>query len=367
MFTHARLRLTLTPIALCVLLSACGEHTAPDPRIDRPPLVSTAPVKATQELRERRFTGIIAARVESSIGFRVSGKISQRLVDVGQQVKRGDPLMKLDITDFGLDVKDQEAVVAAAQAAMFKADADFGRLQGLVSMGAVSAKAFDEAQQLKNSAHAGLDAAKAKLDLSHNAYGYAILKADVDGVVVDRFADTGQVVSAGQPVVVVAQDGPREARIELPETIRPALGSQVTARLYGNESQKYGARLRELSGSADPVTRTFRARYVLDGNSKDIPLGSTVVISLDKPGSTDERELPLSALYDAGQGPGVWIVGEDKKVHYKHVNVVRITEETAIVGPGLTDGQSVVALGVHRLHEGEEVRVAVEGQSYEKL
>ncbi|NWA24947.1 efflux RND transporter periplasmic adaptor subunit [Pseudomonas gingeri] len=366
MFTHARLRLTLTPIAFCALLSACGEHTAPDPRIDRPPLVSTATVKANPQLRERRFTGVIAARVESSMGFRVSGKISQRMVDVGQQVKRGDPLMKLDITDFGLDVKDQEAAVAAAQAAVVKADADFGRLQGLVSIGAVSAKAFDEAQQSKNAAHAGLEAAKAKLDLSHNAYGYAILRADVDGVVVDRFADTGQVVSAGQPVVVVAQDGPREARIALPETVRPALGSQVTARLYGNESQKFAARLRELSGSADPVTRTFAARYVLDGNSRAIPLGSTVVISLEKPGISDERELPLGAIYDRGQGPGVWVVGDDKKVHYKAVNVIRVNEETAVVGSGLTDGQTLVALGAHQLHEGEEVRVA-EGQGHEKL
>jgi RND family efflux transporter MFP subunit len=274
--------------------------------------------------------------------------------------------MKLDISDFGLDVKDQEATVAAAKAEMVRADADFGRLQGLVSIGAVSAKAFDEAQQTRNSAQAVWNAAKAKLDLSHNAYGYAVLRADADGVVVDRFAETGQVVSAGQPVVVIAQDGPREARIELPETVRPALGSQVTARLYGNADQKFTARLRELSGSADPVSRTFRARYVLDGNSSDIPLGSTVVISLEKPGAAHERELPLSALYDQGQGPGVWIVGQDKKVHYKAVTVLRINEETAIVGPGLTDGESVVALGVHQLHEGQEVRIA-EGQSHEAL
>lgn len=366
MFTHARLRLALTPLVFCALLSACGEHTSTDPRIDRPPLVSTAVVKADQQLRERRFTGVIAAKVESAVGFRVSGKISQRLVDLGQHVKRGDPLMKLDIADFGLAVKDQQAAVAAAQAATVKADADFGRLQGLVAVGAVSAKAFDEARQVKNSARASLDAAKAKLDLSHNAYGYAILRADVDGVVVDRFADTGQVVSAGQPVVVVAQDGPREARIELPETVRPALGSQVTARLYGNEQERYGARLRELSGSADPATRTFRARYVLDGNSQNIPLGSTVVISLEQPGLTDERELPLSAIYDQGQGPGVWLVSDDKKVHYRHVNVIRVTEETAIVGSGLPDGQRVVALGVHQLHEGQEVRIA-EGPSHETL
>ncbi|EIK94823.1 RND family Efflux transporter MFP Subunit [Pseudomonas sp. M47T1] len=362
MFTHARSRLTLTPLAFCALLSACGEHATPDPRIDRPPLVSTAAVKAAPLLRERRFTGVIAARVESSIGFRVSGKISQRMVDVGQRVKRGDPLMKLDITDFGLDVKNQEAGVAAAQAATVKADADFARLQGLVSMGAVSAKAFDEAQQVKNSAHAGLEAAKAKLDLSHNAYGYAILRADMDGVVVDRFADTGQVVSAGQPVVVVAQEGAREARIDLPETVRPAVGSQATARLYGNDRQTFGARLRELSGSADPVTRTFRARYVLEGSSGDIPLGSTVVISLEKPGLSDERELPLGAIYDQGQGPGVWVVGDDKKLHYTPVKLIRVTEETAVVGPGLTDGQRVVALGVHQLHEGQAVRIA-EGET----
>lgn len=366
MSTHARLRLTLTPIALSALLAACGEHTVPDPRIDHPPLVSTATVKADRQLRERRFTGVIAARVESPMGFRVAGKIAQRLVDVGQHVQRGDPLMKLDITDFGLDVRDQEAAVAAAQAAVVKADADFGRLQGLVALGAVSAKAFDEVQQARHAAHASLDAAKAKLDLTHNAYGYAILRAEVDGVVVERFADSGQVVSAGQPVVVIAQDGPREARIDLPETVRPALGAQVTARLYGNPKLAFDARLRELSGAADPVTRTYAARFVLDGNSRDIPLGSTVVISLAKPGSADERELPLGALYDQGQGPGVWVVGDDKKVHYQPVKLIRVNEETAVVGPGVADGQRVVALGVHQLHEGEEVR-SMEGQGHEAL
>ncbi|WP_277962604.1 efflux RND transporter periplasmic adaptor subunit [Pseudomonas sp. RIT-To-2] len=366
MSTHARVRLTLTTVACCALLSACGEHSVPDPRVDRPPLVSVATVNASPQLRERRFSGVIVARVESAMGFRVSGKIAQRLVDIGQHVKRGDALMRLDVSDFGLDVKNQQAAVAVAQAARVKADADFSRLQGLVAMGAVSARAFDEARQGKDAARASWNAATARLDLSRNAYGYAVLRADTDGVVVDRLADAGQVVSAGQPVIVLAQDGPREARIELPETLRPALGSQVSARLFGQDDHSFTARLRELSGAADPLTRTFRARYVLEGASQGIPLGSTVVVALQRPGAAAEREIPLSALYDQGHGPGVWLVGHDSKVHYAQVHVARVGEETAIVAAGLNDGDSIVALGVHQLHEGQDVRVAKE-QSHERL
>ncbi|MCJ1887466.1 efflux RND transporter periplasmic adaptor subunit [Pseudomonas sp. LA21] len=355
MSIHARLR--LTPVAVCVLLSACGDHSVPDPRVDQPPLVSTALVQADAALRERRFTGVIAARVESSLGFRVSGKIAKRFVDVGQSVKRGDPLMQLDTSDFSLDVQNQQANVDSAHASMVKADADLARVQGLVELGAVSARTFDQTQETQRSARANWEAAKAKLELSRNAYGYAILRADADGVVVERFADNGQVVAAGQPVVVLAQDGPREARIDLPETLRPALGSRVTARLYGNPEQAFGAQLRELSGSADPVTRTFRARYVLDGNSRTIPLGSTVVIGIDKPNASSEREIPLGALYDRGQGPGVWVVSPENKVQYRAVKLARIDEEVAIVNAGLESGERVVALGAHQLHDDQQVRV----------
>ncbi|MHC6225013.1 efflux RND transporter periplasmic adaptor subunit [Pseudomonas sp. X10] len=356
MSTYDRLCFTLTTVALCVSLSACGDHSAADPRVDRPPLVSTAVVNTDPAHWERRFTGVVAARVESSIGFRVAGKISERFVDVGQHVKRGQPLMRLDLSDFDLDVQNQQAAVDAAHAVLLKANADLERMQGLVDIGAISAKTFDEAQEARRSAQARWEAEKAKLGLAKNAYRYADLRADADGIVVERFADSGQVVAAGQPVVVLAQDGAREALVDLPETLRPAIGSQATARLYAKQDQVFTVRLRELSGSADRVTRTYRARYVLEGAPGNIPLGSTVVISIAANGAATERKVPLAGVYDRGQGPGVWIVSSDNKVHYRSVKIARIDDEDAVVSGGVSPGERLVALGAHQLHEGQEVR-----------
>ncbi|MNE12570.1 Multidrug resistance protein MdtA precursor [compost metagenome] len=362
MSTYDRSSFSLVTAALCMSLAGCGASTTADPRVDQPPLVSTAIVSSDPSHWQRQFTGVVAARVESSIGFRVAGKIAERFVDVGQHVRRGQPLMRLDLTDFDLDVRNQQAAVAASHAVLVKASADLERLQGLVELGAVSARTFDAAQEAQRSAQARWDAAKATLDLARNAHRYADLRADVDGIVMQRFADAGQVVAAGQPVVELAQDGAREALIDLPETLRPALGSTAVARLYADPAQSFVGHLRELSGAADPVTRTYRARYVLDGPSAAIPLGSTVIVGITAKDAESERKIPLASIYDRGQGPGVWVVAADNRIHYRSVRVSRIGEEYATVDGGIDAGERLVALGAHQLHEGQEVRF-VEGQA----
>lgn len=304
----------------------------------------------------------MAARVESPLGFRVGGKVAERFVNVGQHVKRGETLMRLDLADFDLSVKRQQADVDAAHALWAKATADLGRMQGLVEAGALSARAFDEAQEAQGSTRARWEAARAQLDLAKNAYRYADLRADSDGTVVERFADVGQVVSAGQSVVTLAQEGAREALIDLPETLRPALGSAATARLYAQPAQSFPAQLRELSGSADPSTRTYRARYVVDGIARDTPLGSTVIISIAHPAVASERRVPLSAIYDRGEGPGLWVLASDNSVHYRAVKMSRIDDEDAVLSEGIDPGEKVIGLGAHQLHEGQKVRpVPMEG------
>ncbi|MDF0731504.1 efflux RND transporter periplasmic adaptor subunit [Pseudomonas entomophila] len=360
MSTYAHLRVILAPVAAGLLLGGCGDAAFPDPRVDHPPLVSTARVISDPGAQVRRFTGVVAAKVESPIGFRVGGKVAQRLVDVGQRVKRGQSLMRLDLADFDLDVRNRQAAVEQARAAMVKADADFTRVQGLVDVGAISARDFDQAQAARNGARAAWEAASSQLALARNSQDYADLRADSDGIVVERLADSGQVVAAGQPVLVLAQDGAREALVDLPETLRPALGSSATARLYGQAGQAFTARLRELSGAADAQSRTYRARYVLDGDTRELPLGATIVISIPTSGG-EVREVPLAGLYDRGEGPGVWVVASDNTVHYRPVKVLRIEDERALVGEGVAPGELLVALGVHQLHEGQQVRV-VEGQ-----
>jgi RND family efflux transporter MFP subunit len=226
-----------------------------------------------------------------------------------------------------------------------------------VPTGAVSASAYDKVKAAADSARAELNAAAAQADVARNETGYAVLLADADGVVVESLAEPGQVVSAGQVVVRVAHAGRREAVIELPETLRPAIGSIGRARLYGS-GLTGPAKLRQLSDAANPHTRTFEARYVLDGRLADAPLGSTIAIQISDGESSPELQVPIGALFDAGKGPGVWLVeGETPRVTWRAVHVAGLGDEAASVVGELKAGDRVVALGAHLLHEGEQVRL----------
>lgn len=355
-----RRQLALT--ALCLLpfvLAACGNHHASDPRTAAP-VVGIAPV-AQAPVATLSFTGSVGARVVSNLGFRVSGKILQRLVDTGQRVTRGQALMRIDPIDLRLDAHAQSQSVAAARARAKQTADDEARYRGLVAAGAVSASAYDQIKAAADAARAQLSAAEAQADVSRNAASYAVLRADADGVVVDTQAEPGQVVSAGQVVVRLAHAGPREAIVDLPETLRPAIGSEAEATLYGKD-QVVSAKLRQLSDAADPLTRTYEARYVLEGVLADAPLGATVTIRTpadDTPARTG-MQVPISAIFDSGKGAGVWVVtGHPAHVTWRSVNMLGLSEDAARVD-GVKDdlkaGDQVVALGAQLLHEGEEVK-----------
>jgi RND family efflux transporter MFP subunit len=342
----------LLPLAL----AACNHPTSSsDPRTQTA-IVRVATVETSGQA-ERSFTGIVAARVQSDLGFRVPGKVLQRLVDTGQTVTRGQPLMRIDPTDLRLATRAHEEAVAAAMARARQTAEDEARYRDLVSTGAVSASAYDKVKAAAESAGAELNGAKAQADVARNETGYAVLFADADGVVVDTLAEPGQVVGAGQVVVRVAHAGRREAVIELPETLRPVIGSTGRASLYG--SRLTGpAKLRQLSDAANPHTRTFEARYVLEGRLADAPLGSTIAIQLPDGRSAPALQVPIGAIFDPGKGPGVWLVeGETPRVTWRAVQVASLGDEAASIVGGLKPGDRIVALGAHLLHEGEHVRL----------
>ncbi|MBI1907280.1 MAG: efflux RND transporter periplasmic adaptor subunit [Rhodocyclales bacterium] len=346
----------LLPLAL----AACSDATSSiDPRTQIP-FVRVAPV-TTAIQAERSFTGVVAARVQSDLGFRVPGKLLERLVDTGQAVKRGQPLMRIDPTDLRLATRAFDEAVAAATARARQTAEDEARHRDLVSAGAVSASAYDKIKTAADSARAELKAAQAQAEVARNETGYTVLLADADGVVVETLAEPGQVVGAGQVVVRVAHAGRREAVIELPETLLPAIGSAGRATLYGN-GLAGAARLRQLSNAADPQTRTFEARYVLEGRLADVPLGSTVSIEIPDGRSAPTLQVPIGALFDAGKGPGVWLVeetgSEGSQITWRAVQLAGLGEDSALIDGGLKAGDRVVALGAHLLREGEQVRVA---------
>ena len=342
-------------------LTGCSpSRSAQDPRTV--PQLAQVAVAQPAELGERAFTGVVSARVQSNLGFRVSGKVIERLVDSGQRVHQGQPLMRLDRTDYTHSITAQVGNVDAARARLQQAAADEARYSGLVSSGAVSQSAYDQIKAAADSARALLSAAEAQLKVAQDEGAYATLVADADGSVMETLAEPGQFVTAGQIVVRVARVGAREAAVNLPETLRPALGSTAHAILYGanaDSATRYPARLRQLSDAADPLTRTFEARYVLDGAAATAPLGATVTVYLEESETGGGVSVPLGAIDDEGHGPGVWVLDrQSSSVSYRSVKFIRFDGERAIVSDGIHIGDPIIAVGGHFLHEAQRVQVS---------
>lgn len=349
-------KLSLASSLLVLSLPAFAQDGG-DPRL-RSPVVRTAIAKSASESK-RSFTGVVMARVQSNLGFRVDGKITERLVDVGEVVKEGQPLMRLDATDLDLALRAKQNAVTSAKAALSRAQADEQRFSRLLSSGATSHQIYDQAKEAYDTAVAQLDAAVADANFAKNETNYTILNADSDGVVTDTLAEPGQVVSAGQAVLKLAHSGEREASVNLPENVRPKIGSTGTATIYGSDTHEFAARLRQFSNAADPATRTFEARYVLDGG-ETVPLGSTVKVSIDLQANqvdADAVEVPIGSIWDSGAGTGVWEVKDGKSVQFAPVKVLKVSEESAIV-KGVDQGSIIVAVGVNLLNEGMAIRTA---------
>src|SRR5262249_4450327 len=215
--------------------AAVGFGSAPAIRVDPrqgPQLVQVATAKPSAGA-PRAFTGVISARVQSNLGFRVPGKVVERLVDVGQTVRAGDPLMRLDQIDLDLARTAKEKAVVAARAAAEQGAADEMRYRKLIADGWATQQKFEQGTALRDSTAAQMADPEAQAEVARNEAAYSILRADADGTVVETLAEPGQVVSAGQTVVKLAHAGSREAVVNLPETVRPAIGSLGQARTYG--------------------------------------------------------------------------------------------------------------------------------------
>lgn len=349
--------------AICIFpffLLGCTENTQSDPRTSAP-LVRVATVQDEITSDSRAFTGTIGARVESDLGFRVSGKVIKRFVEAGQTVKRGQLLMRIDPVDLELAAKAQQEAVGAARARAEQAEKDEARYQDLRGSGAISASAYDQIKAAADSARAQLSSTQAQAKVALNASHYADLIADGDGTIMETLVEPGQVVSAGQTVIRLAHSGQREAIIQLPETLRPAIGAIGQATLFGQENISVPAKLRQLSNTADQLTRTFEARFVLEGDLANAPLGSTVTVRIANQSQSSQHffQVPVGSLLDKGKGTGVWVInGKNQKVTWRPVVVKQLDDEYAYVTGNIQSGDQIVALGAHLLREGELVRIS---------
>lgn len=354
---HASFRPLAALAVATAVLAGCSKPQPPAEPIRAVKVftVGLAPIQSGYE-----FSGEVRPRVETRLGFRVAGKMTQRHAELGQRVQAGTVLAQLDPQDYRLAADAARAQVAAASTQRDLAAADHKRFVTLREQNFISGAELERRESALKAAQAQLEQAQAQLAAQGNQARYTSLVADVSGVITAIEAEPGQVVAAGTPVVRIANDGPRDVVFSVPEDkvagVRP--GSEVAVRLWAGQGEVAG-KVREVAASADPVTRTYAVKVSLDPAAQP-PLGATVSVLPRGLGHAGVQaiKVPTSALRQEGRGSAVWVLDKSTMtVRSQPVVVVNADGNEAIVGGGLQPGMLVVSAGVHVLSPGQKVTV----------
>lgn len=347
--------LTVVSASAVLVLGGCSRQEAPPEPVRAVKVITVGEQSVTNGTV---YAGEVRARVESRLGFRVGGKLSQRLVDAGQRVAAGQLLAAIDPQDYQLSVQAAQAQLVAAQTQRDVALADYKRYESLKAQGFISGAELERRDASLKAADAALVQARSQSQAQANQLGYARLQATAAGVVTALEAEVGQVLAAGQPVLRLAHDGPRDAVFNVPEQSVSwfKLGMPMQAQLSGHDQTLQG-RVREVGASADPLTRTFAIKLALDASER-LPLGATVNVQppAQAAAATTALVLPTSALRQEGQGTAVWVLDEaSMTVRSQAVTLGPVQAQEVTIRSGLQAGQKVVAAGVHVLSPGQKV------------
>lgn len=337
-----------------------------------PPPASATPVRAVAVQvstmdHTAALTGAVQARHESNLGFRVGGKVTERLVEVGQTVSAGDLLARLDNQDQQNAVQSAQSDVAAAQAFVEQSRTQEERQRSLLAQGFTTRVQYDNAQKRYAQAQAELNSAQANLASANDTLSYTELRADRDGVITAKAAEPGQVVAAGQMVLRLADPGEREAVFQVPGASIQLEGQsaslpKVDVRLVSDPTIRTEGTIREVSPGVDPVTRTYTVKVSLPDAPKAFLLGAAVSGRAKLP-ARPVIDLPSSALFQTDKGqPAVWVVARPADtVSLRPVSVLQYDTGTVTLESGLTDGEMVVIGGIQKLRPGQAVAVKGDG------
>ena len=356
MIALSPLRSVAPIMLLAVSLAACGPKDKPA-EIVRP--VQLAQVKLGGASSTAVFAGEVKPRHEADLGFRIGGKLVARYADVGARVTKGQALARIDPADVGLQAEAAKAQVAATETEWKFAQAEYDRYQTLLKEKFISASALDAKRNTLNANHAKYEQAKANLAVAQNQASYATLNASDDGVITAVNADSGQVVTAGQPVFKLARAEEREVAISVPENrIGELTGAkQLVVALWANPRKLYSARVREVSPSVDAVTRTFAVRVAIANPDPAVQWGMTANVGVLGDGAPNAAVLPATSIYQHDGKPAVWRFDlATRQVSLVPVTIGQYREDGVVVTSGVRDGDWIVAAGVHKLLPGQVVR-----------
>lgn len=334
---------------LALLLAACdGDAGRSLPEVQAP-YVKTVALKPAAA-SSLGLTGSVRARVETPLAFQINGRVLRRLVDSGQRVSAGQLLFELDPRDLSLAMAAAKAQLDASESLLGVALADLERHRQLVTRQFISAQALQQSENAYRQAQGQRQAAQAHYQQALNAKAYAQLRAPADGVLIEVFAQPGQVLAAGQAVALLAEGSEREVEVHFAQDIEPPRQGEVLL-----EQQVIPIRLRETSGAVDNQSRTLRARYVLAKGGEALLLGQLLQTRFARAPQADLYSLPLAALSERGEGPRVWVLRQGM-LHSVAVKVHHLDREQVLVSGALNPAEPVVALGTHLLLEGMAAR-----------
>ncbi|WP_447981180.1 efflux RND transporter periplasmic adaptor subunit [Achromobacter kerstersii] len=345
-------------LALALAVSACGRNEAPPPA---PRPVVAMPAKADERLPAWTLPGEVQARYSTPLSFRVGGKITERLVRLGDTVTPGQVVAKLDPADATKNAAAAKAQLSAAQHQLEYARQQLDRDRAQARENLIAANQLEQTRNAYASALAQRDQAAQEAALSADQLKYTTLHADHAGLITAEQADTGQNVAAGTPVYQLAWSGDIDATCDVPESVLAglAVGQRASVTLGPLRGKTFTAVLREIAPAADPQSRTYRVKLTLESPSPDVRLGMTANISFDNRSAADVETytVPATALFHDAKDPAVWVVKpEANTLELRRVEVLRYDARTVTLSGGVKAGERVVWQGVHTVSAGEKVR-----------
>jgi RND family efflux transporter MFP subunit len=342
-------------LILAILLAGCART---EPVKEEAPLVRTQKMQLNGNGQSSGYPGEVRGRYETQLAFQVSGKISKRNVELGSVVNAGDVLMEIDAKDIQQTVNITSAQMASAESQLNLAQSNLERYRKLFEQGAVSRAQLDQYENAYEVAAAAVRQTAAQYTQGANQLGYSALVADSTGVIAAVNAEAGQVVSAGQVVLTLVKDGEREIEISIPENRIEDLrnAQQIRVTFWALPDVTVEGKVREISPVADKITRTYKARISLQNLPAGVNLGMTANVVIASAGSRQAVYIPLAAIYQTGDIPGVWVVANET-VSLRPVKVGAFGDGQIQVLEGLQDGDVIVTAGVQKLREGQKVRL----------
>lgn len=335
------------------------DHSRPKAEARYIPIVRTAVIGGSNSSQGYTYAGEVRGRYESQLAFQVNGKIIKRNIELGSSVNAGDVLMQIDAKDIQQTVNNNSAQVYSAQSQLSLAESNLSRYRQLLDQGAISQAQYDQYINSYNVAVAGVRQASSQYVQGANQLDYSLLRADKPGIVSSVTAEVGQVVSSGQSVVTVVQDGEREVEISVPENrieeFRKASLIKVT--FWALPNVTLDGKIREIAPMADQTTRTFKVRISLINPPSELKLGMTAAIMITGNSTQAVINIPLAAIYQDGDTAKVWVV-KDEVLMLRPIQTASFGNGTIQVVSGLQPGDCIVIAGVHKLKEGQQVKVA---------